>query len=59
MIYGTNNARQTAIENISNLYIKLAETKPTDELPYSDIMSIMYYLETLKDELKREIKKNG
>ena len=59
MIYGTNNARQTAIEEISRLYVKLAKTRPTEDLMYSDIMSIMYYLETLKNELKQEVKKNG
>ena len=59
MIYGTNNARQTAIDEISKLYVKLAKTRPTEDLMYSDIMSIMYYLETLKNELKQEVKKNN
>ena len=56
MMYLTNEARETAINQISKLYVKLAETKPTDQWYLQDIESVMSYLRVMKDELKREIK---
>ena len=56
MMYLTNKARETAIQEISRLYVKLAETKPTDQWYLQDIESVMNYLRVMKDELQREIK---
>lgn len=56
MMYLTNKARESAIQEISRLYVKLAETKPTDQWYLQDIESVMNYLRVMKDELQREIK---
>ena len=58
MLYGNNEARQTARDEINRVYAKLANTKPTDQLTLEDISSIMYYLRTMEDELRREITRN-
>lgn len=58
MMYGNNEARETAREEIRRVYVKLANTKPSDDLTYDDIMSIMYYLKKMENELATEIRKN-
>ena len=55
MIYYSNEARQTASENISRLFAKLAETKPSEVLSQDEIEDIMYYLKTLNDEIRHEM----
>lgn len=56
MLFFTNEARKNAKEEISKLYVKLAETTPTDEWRLQDIESVMFYLREMKDELERQIK---
>ena len=58
MLYGNNEARKTASANIHELSVKLANAKPTEDLTLDDIRDIRYYLRTMEDELKREIKRN-
>ena len=58
MLFFTNKARETARENIAELYRKLASTKPTETLTLQDIESVMFYLREMDDELRREIKDN-
>ena len=53
-IYYSKQARETASNQISKLYKKLAETTPTDQWPLQDIESLMYYLHTLKDAVESE-----
>ena len=48
MIYYSKEARDNATEKINKLYVKLAETSPTDQWTLQDIESVMYYLRTLK-----------
>lgn len=55
MVYYSNEARQTASENISRLFAKLAEMKPSEAFTSDDIESTMYYLRTLNDEIRHEI----
>ena len=56
MLYYSNKARKTARENIADLIIKLANTKPTDQFTLQDIQSTISYLRNMDDELKSEIK---
>lgn len=56
MLYYTNKARQTAINNITQLIIKLANTKPTDQFTLQDIQNTINYLSNMNTELHREIK---
>ena len=53
MIYYSNKARKTAINNIEKLVGTIMKMK-TSELAFSDAMEICYYLNTLKDEIKKE-----
>ena len=57
MLYGSNEARQTAKEEISRVYLKLANTRPNDDLTLDDIRSIMYYLQKMNNELSSEIRR--
>lgn len=59
MMYFTNTARVTAKEEIKKLYVKLANTAPTDQLNRDDIRSLMHCLRTMDDELSREIKQHS
>ena len=56
MMYQTHKARESAVNEISRLYVKLAETKPTDQWFLQDIVSVMHYLSVMKEELQRNIK---
>lgn len=56
MLYYSNKARQTAREDIANLIVKLAHTKPTDQFTLYDIDSTIMYLQDMDNELRREIK---
>jgi hypothetical protein len=56
MMFYTKEAKETAVKEISRLYVKLAETSPTDQWHLQDIESVMFYLQTMKEELNREIK---
>lgn len=53
MIYYSNRARKTAINNIEKLVGVIMGMK-TNELNFTDAMSICYYLNTLKDEIQKE-----
>lgn len=55
MLYGNNEARETARNEINRVYVKLANTVPTDQLNLDDIRSIMYYLRKMENALKTEI----
>lgn len=58
MIYYTNEARKSAIENISRLIVKIGEI-PGNILNYSDATMVNLYLARLKEEIEKEIKKEG
>ena len=45
----TDNALKTMQEKISELYIKMAEMKPTDDFSRDDIRAIMYYLKAFQN----------
>ena len=53
MIYLTDEARSTALANISRLYIRLGET-PLDILGHQDTVDIMHYLKVLMDAISAE-----
>lgn len=56
MIYRSNEVREAELKNISRLYVKLAGTKPSEDLTLDDIRSIMYYLRKMEDEVNTEIR---
>lgn len=58
MIYYTNEARKSAIENISRLIVKIGEI-PGNILNYSDVTMVNLYLARLKEEIEKEMKKEG
>ena len=59
MMFGTNQSRQTARNEIAILYAKIANRKPTDDLASNDIRSLMFYLREMDEELKREMKRQN
>jgi len=56
MLYLTNEARESARNEIARLYVMLAETKPTDQWFLQDIQSLMRYLQVMQGELAGEMK---
>ena len=59
MLYYTQKARKTARDNIAELIVKLANTKPTDQFTLQDIRSTISYLKNMDEALKWEIKMEG
>lgn len=53
MIYYTDKARETAQENIERL-VKVVMEMKSSELSFIDALDICSYLNTLKDEIKKE-----
>lgn len=53
MIYYTDKARETAQENIKHL-INVVMGMESSELSFTDALDICFYLNTLKDEIKKE-----
>lgn len=54
MKHYTNEALKTIQENTAKLYMKLAETKPSDDLTRDDIQSLMYYIKSFQDMARTE-----
>lgn len=50
-------ARETAINRMQELIVKLANMRPNDEFDRNDIRATMMYLQHFSDDLKRERKK--
>ena len=59
MMFGTNQSRQTARNEIAILYAKIANRKPTDDLASNDSRSLMFDLREMDEELKREMKRQN
>lgn len=55
MIYYSDEARNCAMEHVSNICVKLATTKPNDDyLTLDDIREALHYFRVLKDALEDE-----
>lgn len=54
MVHYTDKALETTREEMAKLYMKLAETKPTDQWTLDDIRSLMTYLMLFDSECSSE-----